>query len=384
MSFQKSIRAGCLLLFLLFGLSVCGEAQVRQGDYGQWEQLGRSYVDGNRDHDTIAVNNNASYRALALEVRGGTIEFQRVVVHFENGNDHDVEVRDRISSGRRTRVIDLPGDRRRIRSVEFWYSPGRWYSRPYVNLVGQRGVGGGPGGGPGGGSGGGPGGGPAYQGNWERLGRSYVDGNRDHDTIVVESNVAFRALALEVRGGTIDFQRMVVRFDNGTDHDVEVRDRISSGRRTRVIDLPGDRRRIRHVEFWYSPGRWGSRPYVDLLGQRSTGGGGSDWEEWRWEVVGQAHVDARNDHDTILLNRRETFRALQLGVRGGTIEFQRVIVHFENGADHELEIRDRIPDKGRTRVIDLPGERRRIRSVEFWYSKEDWRTRPWVNLWGRR
>jgi hypothetical protein len=372
MSFQKSIRAGCWL-FLLFSLGVAAEAQARQGGYGQWEQLGRSYVDGNRDHDTIAVNNNANYRALALEVRGGTIEFQRVVVHFENGNDHDVEVRDRISSGRRTRVIDLPGDRRRIRSVEFWYSPGRWYSRPYVNLMGQRSAGGDPDGRPGGG-----------QGSWVQLGRSYVDGNRDHDTIVVESNVSFRALAFEVAGGTIDFQRVVVRFDNGTDHEVEVPDRISSGRRTRVIDLPGDRRRIRHVEFWYSPGRWSSRPYVNLLGQRSVGGGGADWENWRWEVLGQAFVDRRSDRDRIVVTSRDVFRGLQLGVKGGAIEFQRVVVNFDNGQTHELQNRDRIPDRGRTRVMDLPGDRRRIRSVEFWYSSEDWRTRPRVQLWGRR
>jgi hypothetical protein len=61
-----------------------------------------------------------------------------------------------------------------------------------------------------------------------------------------------------------------------------------------------------------------------------------------------------------------------------------VVVHFDNGEDHELQIRNRIPDRGRTRMIDLPGERRRIRSVEFWYSKEDRRTRPRVQLWGRR
>jgi len=84
------------------------------------------------------------------------------------------------------------------------------------------------------------------------------------------------------------------------------------------------------------------------------------------------------------VNTRQTYRALQLGVKGGTIEFQRVVVHFENGADHEVEVRDRITERTRSRVIDLPGDRRRIRSVEFWYSKERWRSRPYVNLWGRR
>lgn len=263
MNFQRAIRVGSML-FLLFSLSIVSYAQGRRGDEGRWQQLGRSYVDGRRDHDRIVVNEGGRFQALQLGVNGGTIEFQRVVVHFENGADHQLEIRDRIPAGGRTREIDLPGDRRRIRSVEFWYSKESWRSRPYVTL-------------------------------WGRSGLSV-----DSDT---------------------------------------------QGRRD------DDRRR---------------------------------GDEGRWEVLGQSHVDGRNDHDRIVVNSRGMFRALQLGVRGGAIEFQRVVVHFENGGDSDLPIRDRIEDRGRTRTIDLPGDRRRIRSVEFWYSKERWRSRPTVNLWGMR
>jgi hypothetical protein len=101
-------------------------------------------------------------------------------------------------------------------------------------------------------------------------------------------------------------------------------------------------------------------------------------------MLGQSHVDGRNDHDRIIINRREGYRALQLGIRGGAIEFQRVVVHFENGGDIDLPVRERIQDRGKTRVMDLPGDRRRIRSIEFWYSKERWRSRPYVNVWGLR
>ena len=223
---------------------------------------------------------------------------------------------------------------------------------------------------------------------WEQLGRSYVDGRRDHDTIPVNNRASFRALQLEVRGGSIEFQRVVVHFDNGADHELEIRDRIPSGGKTRVIDLPGDSRRIRSIEFWYSKDSWRSRPYVNLLGQRSLGYGSGDQgrydDERGWEMLGQSRIDGRVDHDRIMVTNRAAFRALQLGVRGGTIEFQRVVVHFENGEDHELQIRDRITAPGKTRVIDLPGDRRRIQNVEFWYSKENWRSSPYVNLWGRR
>jgi hypothetical protein len=216
---------------------------------------------------------------------------------------------------------------------------------------------------------------------WEQLGRTYVDGRRDHDRVVVNNRANYRALVLEVRGGPIEFNRVVVHFDNGADHELEIRDRIPAGSRTRVIDLPGDRRRIRSVEFWYSPDRWRSRPYVNLLGQRGRGG---EPDSGRWEILGQANVDGRVDHDRIVVNNPGSFRALQLGIRNGTIEFQRVVVHFENGEDQELQIRQRITAPGKTRVIDLPGNRRRIQSAEFWYSKADWRSRPLVNLWGLR
>lgn len=113
------------------------------------------------------------------------------------------------------------------------------------------------------------------------------------------------------------------------------------------------------------------------MAQRYGGG------RYRWEYLGQAHVDGKNDHDIIQVNQ-DGFRAIQIGVKGGAIEFQRVIVHFENGQDFPADIRYRINSGGRTRAIDLPGERRRIKSVEFFYSKANWRTRPSVNLWGAR
>jgi hypothetical protein len=254
MNFQRWIRLGSLLL-LLFGLNIAADAQGRRGNEDRWEQLGRTYVNRQRDHDRVAVTNRASFRALQLEVRGGSIEFQRVVVHFENGADHELEIRDRIPAGGKTRVIDLPGDRRRITSVDFWYSRDRWRSRPYVNLLAQRSMGGGPGGGP-------------DEGRWEQLGQSYVDGRVDHDRIMVTNRGSFRALQLGVRRGTIEFQRVVVHFASGEDHELQIRDRIAAPAKTRVIDLPGDRRRIRSVEFWYSKENWRSRPHVNLWGRR--------------------------------------------------------------------------------------------------------------------
>lgn len=139
MNIRKPIRVVSLMV-LVFALSMAAVAQRRPNRGGdRWQYLGQAHVDGQRDRDSISVDDRGTFRAIQLEVRDAPIEFQRVVVHFENGGDHEVEVRDRIRPGQRTRVIDLPGDRRRIRSVEFWYGKARYNSRrPTLRLYGVR------------------------------------------------------------------------------------------------------------------------------------------------------------------------------------------------------------------------------------------------------
>jgi hypothetical protein len=108
-------------------------------------------------------------------------------------------------------------------------------------------------------------------------------------------------------------------------------------------------------------------------------------QEGRWDYLGDAHVDGAQDHDNIHVGKHDgRFRAIQLRVSGGAIYFERVIVHFGDGTQEELVIRDKIPSGGATRAIDLPGERRVIESVELWYGKDKWEHRPKVSLYGIR
>jgi hypothetical protein len=139
--FQNSILVFSALLMVLDCAIAATPQRDRDRDRGRggrWEYLGQAHVDGRADHDKISVDAAGSFRSILLEVRDGAIEFNRVVVHFENGGDHDVNIRERIRSGGRTRAIDLPGDRRRIRSVELWYEKANWRRRPSVKLYGQR------------------------------------------------------------------------------------------------------------------------------------------------------------------------------------------------------------------------------------------------------
>jgi hypothetical protein len=88
----------------------------------------------------------------------------------------------------------------------------------------------------------------------------------------------------------------------------------------------------------------------------------------RWEVLGKRNVRDRLDHDTIVVGRKEgTFNAIKIDVGRRGVNFDRVVIHFANGGDQQVAMRSSIPAHGETRVIDIEGRNRVIRSIDFWY-----------------
>lgn len=119
-------------------LLACGVAGLVQAQEGRWEYLGQSNVDGARDHDNIVVTRaRGLYRAIQIKVENSAIEFDHVIVHYGNGTVEPIQIRNVIPAGQQTRVIDLPGSRRVIRSVELFYSRANFNGRkPKVRLFG--------------------------------------------------------------------------------------------------------------------------------------------------------------------------------------------------------------------------------------------------------
>jgi hypothetical protein len=103
-----------------------------------WVWLGKAHVDGQHDHDNIEVGKAAGrYRFLQVRVVNGPIEFDRIVVHYGDGEPEVLQVRDVIRAGRRSRAIPLQGDRF-VKSFELWYSKANPYSgKPELDLFGQ-------------------------------------------------------------------------------------------------------------------------------------------------------------------------------------------------------------------------------------------------------
>ena len=87
-----------------------------------WNKLGERWVDGTRDRDVIPVGTRAgAYRRIMIVVENSALEMQDVVVRFDDGSAFSPPTRHVFAANTRSHVIDLPGTRRNIRSVEFRY-----------------------------------------------------------------------------------------------------------------------------------------------------------------------------------------------------------------------------------------------------------------------
>jgi hypothetical protein len=104
-----------------------------------------------------------------------------------------------------------------------------------------------------------------------------------------------------------------------------------------------------------------------------------------WALLGDRSVTNRLDHDNIRVTaQRGQFRSIKLQVKNRAVSFHKVIVHFGNGADFEVELRNTIPAGGESRQIDLPGDRRNIRSVDLYYDAKSLGAPALVRLFGIR
>lgn len=125
------------LLVPLFVLAlVCFLAPAIHAD--DWVFLGKAHVDGQHDHDNIEVGKAAGrYRFLQIRVNNAPIEFDRIVVHYGDGEPEVLHVRAVIPAGGHSRAIKLQGDRF-VQSFELWYGKANPDSgRPELNLFGQ-------------------------------------------------------------------------------------------------------------------------------------------------------------------------------------------------------------------------------------------------------
>lgn len=126
-----------LVAVVVLGLLAAAVAVEAQG----WVRLGARNVSDRNDHDVVPVTGRqGQFNAVRFAVRGHDVDFHRVVIHYGDGEDQVVQMRETIRAGRETRAIDLERRNRVIRSIEFWWDANTFGrgGRATVTVFGRR------------------------------------------------------------------------------------------------------------------------------------------------------------------------------------------------------------------------------------------------------
>jgi len=246
----------------------------------EWELLGSRRVSFAVDRDVIDVGaREGTFDAVRIEVDGGSLEMYNIRITFGNGDTWSPNTRVLFRQGSWSRLIDLPGPARVIRRIEFWYRSRLRRGQATVRVFG-RAAGAAP-----------PPVAPApvvpnpvqpappapspvpnpsANGDWDHMGMRAVDFHLDHDVILSAGDGAFRAIRIDVEGGDLEMFDVKLTFGNGETFSPATRLYFREGTRSRMIDLPGDARIIRRIDFFYRSAAFGApgRAIVHVYGRR--------------------------------------------------------------------------------------------------------------------
>lgn len=131
----RTLAGAAALLLILSTLVAVASAQA--GRLRGWELIGQATVSDARDHDVIAVTGaQGTFKKVQVKVFERAVQFREMTIHFGNGADQSVELREVIRPGRSSRVIDVDGGDRVIRSIEFRYDAQSRGHRAVVKVFG--------------------------------------------------------------------------------------------------------------------------------------------------------------------------------------------------------------------------------------------------------
>ena len=94
----------------------------RLEDMTGWQKLGEAWVNGGSDRDRIHVGrDDGRFRAIRLKAEHSALELYDVEITFGDGEKFTPNTRVVFNEGQWSRVLDLPGNARVIKNIEFRY-----------------------------------------------------------------------------------------------------------------------------------------------------------------------------------------------------------------------------------------------------------------------
>jgi hypothetical protein len=329
-----------------------------------WKKLGERTVDGKNDKDVIAVGaEDGVFTAVTVKVEDSSLLMHEIKITFANGETFEPKTKLVFEKDSTTRVIDLPGEKRIIKKVEFKYGNLPGGGKAKVELWGK-----------GAGAVAPP---PVVLTGWKRLGEREVNGKLDKDTIMVGADDGlFTAIGVKVEDSALLMHEIKITFANGETYEPKTKLVFEKDSTTRVIDLPGEKRFIKKVEFKYGNLPGGGKAKVELWGKQAIPPA---------VKLGEREVNGKLDKDVIVVGAEDgTFTGIQVKVEGSGLVMHEIKVTFANGETFEPKTKLVFDKDTSTRMIDLPGNKRIIKKVEFKYGNLPGGGKARVELWGKR
>lgn len=349
-----------------------------------WTMLGEQQVSGRVDKDSIKVGRyEGKFNKLTLVVLDSDLELLEFKIVFADRTTYDPKVSQFFRENQRTRVIDLPPSENVIQRIDLKYRNLPGGGRAKVQVWGFKTGGVTP-----------PPPGPIVVNwdskGWTKLGERDVNGNVDKDRIEVgRYEGKFTKLTLVVRDSDLEMIDFSVKFGRGPEwRPANVNHYFRENQRTRVIDFPGDERVIKYIDFKYRNLLGGGRAKVEVWAQR---GDGKDarptnigWDSKGWTMLGERTVNGRMDKDKIEVGREEgKFRRLTVVVLDSDLSLLDMEIKFGRGPVFKPDVRQDFREGSRTRVIDLPGDDRVIKWIEFRYKNLPGGGNAKVQVWAK-
>lgn len=320
-----------------------------------------------RDHESVTFDlgrGEGRFARLRLRAGDGGVRIGDVRITFGNGESQRVVVEDRLDDNQMSRVIDLEGDRRFIRSVRVEARPIRGERDATLVLLGERDAT--P-----------PRRRPDLAGfvpiAKQRITRRNDDGLVEFD--VGRDEGRFGELRFLAEDGDIFIREVIIVFGNGETQRARVRDRLNENDLSETIDLAGESRVIRMVQVRGRLARGERDATVVLLGKEDEGRrhrrmgdrGAGPREEW--VTLGRQRAALlKADTDVFKVGREMgTFRAIRAVVHGPEVQFYSMTIEYGNGSTEDVPLAGTIRGGEASKPYDLKGRDRFIERITFKY-----------------
>lgn len=124
--------------FLISTLIMVGIA-LSSFDMSMWRIIGQKEAAYGPDRDVLFVKGNDIFSAVKIKVVDAGLNMKDMGIHFENGQIQHVPLQKNFHQGEESRVIDLPGNKRRIEKITFLYdTKGVMKGKANVIVFGRR------------------------------------------------------------------------------------------------------------------------------------------------------------------------------------------------------------------------------------------------------